>query len=506
MSHHRSSFRRVLHWIYNTVYVLLCLLLAALILITPGDAIRQVFLNTFQYTNIVIIAVAYLVTVLIVLFIYSLRLYVTRTVLAGIPKSWIPIGKGHVKKGVREMIARELGHSAAVAWAARPKVGAVPAADQREALLGVVVEEDSNEVGRAQSAANDEKGTRTSGNWLRPRRTAAATMESEMGIALPPTSPVWGQIEHPGWGSPNSPDLANVQYGAVLAELPNLIEAKAISLAPPAPDSSDVSPVLDPEAVALLQRTTTMSMRTYIGRLIDLGVLESTQNSFEFLDTYERARFLTRPLPAAAFKRLMHLFAELLRSAQPLDRSVVDTMNEMDGMYSDSASRTDIDDDAPQNTSPTTPAQSLPSVRSLKSVSSRGSRRGSSHQASLASSEGSTNAERLRSPLHRPGMATTNSSGNTRGRYGTAPTTPRSKSGRSGTVHSQNQATRSLSRGSSTNSFAQTRQPYVAGSGSSGNSLRSVSGGSVSQGSVIRLARHDDDTSLPYVLRLTESP
>ncbi|KAK6063649.1 Defect at low temperature protein 1 [Seiridium cupressi] len=504
MSHPRSTARRIYHYIYNSVYVLLCIILAALILVTPGDAIRQTYFDTLQYTNIVIIAIAYLVTVLIVLFIYTLRLYVTRTVLASIPKSWVPTGKGEVKKDVREMINRELGRSAAIAWQARPKVGSATTIRQSNDM-SAVTEENTDDIAQ-QGSLDEEKVTRTSSNWLRHRKTGS--VESEMGIDLPPTKPVWGKIEHPGWGSPESPDLANIQYITVLAELPNLIEAKAMSLAPRLSDSLDESPFLDPEAVAALQRSGNMGMRIYVGRLVDLGVLESSRDIAEFLDVYERARFSTKPIPVAHFRRLMHLFAELLRSAKPLDRDVLETMRHMDEMYSDSEGASlmdnrsvrharshhnaDIDDDAPQDTGPSTPARSLRTLDSDASPKATGS---------LSS--------RLR--VRRPGMVGRNSSGNTRTQYGTAPTTPKSRAGHSTNISSRNQRLRSNSRGDSTrssssaNSFAQTRRPFMGGSlgSSSQGSLRSASQGS--EGSVIRLARHDDGGDLPYVLRVSDT-
>lgn len=503
MSHPKSTAKRAFHYVYNTVYFVLCLICATLILVTPGDAIRQTYFDTLQYTNIIIIAISYLVTVLIVLFIYSLRLYVTRTVLASIPKSWVPIGKGDVKKDIREMIARELGRSAAIAWEARPKVGATAEARGLRELEDVL-EEDANGTA-PDGLALKEKG-RTSSNWL--RRKKAATLETEMGISLPPTKPVWGEIDHPGWGSPDSLDLANIQYSTVLAELPNLIEAKVMSLAPPAPDTPDDSPLLDSEAVAALQRLDNMSMRVYIGRLVDLGVLDSSKDVAQFSDVYERARFSTRAMPVAMFRQLMHLFAELLRSARPLDPAVLETMHNLDDMYSEGSRGTgrddeslplagshhpDIDDDAPQNTSPTTPAQSIRTLDSSRSPPATGGP--NSHLAP-----------------RRPGMVARNSSGNTWTHYGTAPTTPRSKAGRS----SRNQALRSTSRngstrsGSSADSFAQTRRPFMGGSlgssssqGSRGTSLRSAS--QASEGSVIRLARHDDAGDLPYVLRVSDS-
>lgn len=504
MSHPRSGVRRIFHYIYNTIYVLLCLILTTLILVTPGDAIRQTYFDTLQYTNIVIIAIAYLVTVLIVLFIYSLRLYVTRTVLASIPKSWIPIGKGEIKKNVREMIGKELGRSAAISWLARPKVTSVTPVSLDSGLSDIA--EEGLPGNTPAKVTPKEKGFSVPSRWLQLNQASAK--RNEMGILLPLTNPVWGDIEHPGWGSPESRDLANIQYSAVLSELPNLIEGKVLSLAPILPDSPEDAPLLDPAAVVALQRTGSMGMRSYVSHLSDLGVLASGKDIAEFLDIYERARFSTRPMPVMVFRRLMHLFAQLLRSAKPLEYDVLDTIRMMDGMYSESEWRSveedsvrvagshhlaDIDDDAPQTTSPTTPARSIQSVDSEQSP-----------RAIV-----NTN---LQHPTQPPGFVARNSSGTTWARYGTAPATPGSRAGGSTPFSRNSQRARSTSRNSSirsmasANNFAQTRQPYISSSLSSsshGSSLRSLAQGS--QGSVIRLARHDDMGDLPYVLRVSNT-
>ncbi|KAI1135767.1 hypothetical protein F5Y05DRAFT_159972 [Hypoxylon sp. FL0543] len=434
---------------YNSVYVLLCLLLAALLLVVPGDFVRQVLLLNNKYINLIVLAIVFVITVLIILFIYALRLYVTRTVLASIPKTWIPIEKGDAPKEVRKMVATDLGRSAAIAWAAHPKVLA-PA-------TGASSLDDAEKT----IAEGHTKEHRKSLQLFRP--ATPKTAEELMGISFPPLRPVWGEIEHDGWGSPNSPDLPNVQYSAVLSELPNLIEAKAVSQALPNPDSPTDQPTLDAEAVALLQRTRSMTMRDYVVHLISVGVLPSSQDASEFLDSYERARFSTRPLSNAHFRQLMHLFAELLRSMQPLDSGSIYESQGFNDAYSESDGH--IDDDAPRDTSPTTPARSA------------------SISLSLSSS--------TRSRARRPNLPVRNSSANTWHQYRTAPTTPRSKAGGKGL--SDSLSTKSSS------SFAQTRRPYAM-SQTSSSSLRSAS-----QASVIRLATREDRGDLPYVLRIGES-
>ncbi|KAK6824547.1 hypothetical protein PG987_012041 [Apiospora arundinis] len=505
MAQSKAKLHTAFRIFYNSLYFLFHLVLLALLLAVPGDIIRQAYLFTFQYANIIIISGVYLLSVTIVLFVYFLRLYITRTVLAAIPRSTIPIKKGDVKKQVRQMIDRDLGRSAAIAWEARPKVTGPN--EEQPFGLGVLAEEggDNNSF-EQQHLSNNEKAAGGGESDLKLRRSTfswnklkkSPTVESKMGIALPPTKPVWGEIEHNGWGSPNSPDLPNLQYSTVLSELPNLIEAKAVSQAPTDRDAAPDQPAFDPEAILMLQRPVHMGLRDYILHLTSLGVIPSTQTVSDFLDAYERGRFSPRPMSNTAFRDLMHLFAEVLRSMQPLDPSALHVMNDMNSMYTDS--RSNIDDDAPRESSPTTPEggslHSMPSSSSLRTpVSQVGG------------------GSRALSNNKRPAMVARNSSGVSWRQYGTAPTTPMSRAGRSLRTAAGDRLSRAMSHSSSinsgnSNSFAQTRPAYAAssfgGGSSDGGSLRR-SGSQASGGSVIRLSRREDGVELPYVLRIGDS-
>ncbi|KAI2616276.1 hypothetical protein GGR54DRAFT_649562 [Hypoxylon sp. NC1633] len=455
---------------YNSVYFLLCLLLAALLLVVPGDFVRQVlFSPSNQYINLIVTAIVFVLTVLIVLFVYFIRLYVTRTVLASIPKTWIPIEKGDVNKKVRKMIAIGLGRSAAIAWEAHPKI------------IAPAPSSSSNTATEEPATDSHPKEQRTSLSLFRSK--PPATVEEQMGISLPPLRPVWGEIEHDGWGSPGSPDLRNLQYSTVLSELPNLIEAKAVSQAPPDLDSAVDPPLLDASAVALLRRAPHVTMRGYIAHLTNLGVLPASEEALvrSFIDSYERARFSARLLSNTDFRRLMHLFAELLRAMRPLDSvsagvSLYGSEAGSGSVFGFGAGFKDgdgdgyeeseghIDDDAPRDTTPTTPARSV--------------------SASTAPSVGGS------STRSRPSLSVHNESTRSWRRYRTAPTTPRSKRNLSHSPSSN-----------SGNSFAQTRRPYPV-DGSSQASSASL--GSASQGSVIRLATLEDHGDLPYVLRVRD--
>lgn len=446
------STRLVFRIIYRSVYTLLCFILLVLILVTPGDAIRQALPK--QAYHIVIISAAYIGTVLVVGFIYAARLFVNRSILSSIPKSWIPIEKGDVNKQVRKMIAASLSRSAAIAFESRPR--------DTSTIMPVDVEPEYEEKVKENGHTKPHK---KSLHMLRLKKTA--TMEDELGITLPPHKAVWGEIEHFGWASPNSPDLPNLQYSTVISELPNLIEAKALTLAPPDPESLADPPLLDREAVALLQRPESMGLRGYLTHLAELGVLTASPAVSDFVCMYEYARYSTRPISIARFRELMHLFAEVLRGMESLDPAILNPVDE-----DDASLESDIDDNAPLQTNPGTP-RSKRSQHSLRS------------QHSFPSETGSSNSSgsQIR---RRPPMAARNSSQNTWAQYRTAPTTPRSKR-------------TAISRTSSANSFAQTRHPYPA-SASSSSSTHSGSGGSV-----IRLADRAGPGELPYVLRLTDT-
>jgi hypothetical protein len=466
---------------YNTLYFFLCLLLVLLLLVSPGDAIRQALTYTNQIVNIPIIAATYVLAILIVLFVYFLRLYVTRTVLAQIPRNTIPIKKGDVKKQVRQMIDKDLGRSAAIAWEARPKVTG-PDNKQHAAGaggLGVVVEEHEDDDGERET------------NTKKSKRKRSTSIESKLGIHLPPTKPVWGEIEHNGWGSPTSPDLPNLQYSTILSELPNLIEAKAVSQAPLA----DATGTLNMDAVELLQRSPHMAMRDYVLHLTSLGVLPSTPAIAEFLDAYERARFAPRPMSNADFRELMHLFAALLRDLGPLDPAVL-YPDEGDDSDSIATSSRDghIDDDAPRDTTPTTPTRS---VRSTSSATT-------SSDSPLRFAP-----QRTRSAHHGRVRPTSGQ------HYGTAPTTPMSRAPtfrtRAGDEVRRSTSSSLTSSSTSPGGFAPSRRLYRVGTSSSSNSssgggvgsMRSL-GAASSAGSVIRLARRDEEPAggLPYVLRI----
>ncbi|KAL7787754.1 nucleoporin protein Ndc1-Nup domain-containing protein [Trichoderma ceciliae] len=459
MARHKLFLRILYRSIYFVLYVILC----GLLLITPGDAIQRSVVNR-QWYNIWIIASAYVITTLVVGFVYIVRLYVNRTVMASIPKSWVPIEKGDVKTAVYRLIGAGLSKSSAIAYAARPRV------ETSEEMVGGEMPDEDELPHEHQHEHQHEDRTRARLMSWNEQSLDRATL-----IPMPPHRPVWGIIEHCDWASPNSPDLPNLQYGSVISEIPNLIEAQALRLAPSDPTSQSDPPMLDPEAAELLQRLPHMSLRDYFGHLASLGVAVMDQTVADFLERYETARFSTRPICNARFRELMHLFAEVLRSIQPLDPAVLDHLyagedeeeeREGEGMNGRPAMESDVDNDAPAETNPSTPRSvSRPSTASTQhsSIQRRTGRR--------------TNA------------------------YRTAPNTPGSRRRRT-----MDAAPRNNVNNVNNNGFTLMRRTYSSSqhsSASSAFSLRSKS--SDGSGSVIRLADHGDPGELPYILSLTES-
>ena len=498
-----SALHIIFRVIYDSFYVFLSLIVLLLLLVTPADNVRLALQNR-QNLHVLTTVVCLSATLLFVVLLYFARLYVNRTALANIPKPWIPIGKGEVKKSVRKMIVASLSRSAAIAYESKPRVA--PA----RPLTAMTDPEEMEEETKGEG-----KGRRSTLRVFKLKK--APTVEDKMGITLPPHRAVWGEIEHYGWSSPNSLDLPDLQYSTVISELPNLIEAKALTLAPPvAPGPTPADPpVLDPEAIGLLQRPDNLALRQYLTQLAELGVLAHSRTTADFLSAYEYARYSTRPISNARFRELMHLFAELLRTMQPLDPAVLVALLDDGGFSGDEES--DIDDDAPRRSPPSTPRSRHSVLSRQRSTASRATTSTASSGRSAGS--GGSYVRRRPNPQQqypaRPQMeARVSSQGTTWGgapTYRTAPTTPKT----------QKTAASPSSTSSSANSFAQTRRPYAGGGGSGSISTSSIASASVvarsrsgrssvasggSAGSVvIRLARRGDGDGsggLPYVLSL----
>nr|POE74604.1 hypothetical protein CFP56_37135 [Quercus suber] len=269
--------------------------------ITPGT-ILYTAIRARAYQYLFMVGGVYILVAIITIFIYSSRLYTNRTMFAGVGKAYIPIEDGELGKNVRKMIVAQLERSAIVAWEARPRdlVGEVLHAEKfgllpaDTALLG----HDDYLVGRL--------------------------------IPVDPASPPWGLVKHPGWSSPSQHidnKTPNVQFADVIMELPHLIEARAVSLAPPDPNmpSDELQQTLaDPSVVGLLCRPMTMGLRDYITQLSYLSLVNPPSLGQTFLRQYEFARFSGRPIAEHVFAELMATFSELLSSMKELDPAIIE--------------------------------------------------------------------------------------------------------------------------------------------------------------------------------------
>lgn len=275
---------------YSTTYSVLFLLLVVLLAATPGDLVYQAVRNR-GYPNAFVVGAVYVLTLLITICVYATRLYTNRTVLLGIPKAYIPIEQGEIGKHVRRMIVKGFERSALIAWDSRPRDLRPELQDERE----------------GSTAPSHERSLKKKG---RSRDVTAIPVDPE----LPP----WGHISHPGWASPAMDGVPNLQFCNIIAELPNLIEAKAVSLAPPDPAfafhmSLDGVPVMpDARIVALLQRPSSMGLRDYLGHLSSFGLINPPELGTAFIKRYEFARFSTQPITEVQFQELMTMFAEIL--------------------------------------------------------------------------------------------------------------------------------------------------------------------------------------------------
>ena len=265
---------------YSTTFTAVFILTIVIICVTPGDAIYESYRRS-RLLDIFIITGAYVLTALFAMLIYASRLYTNRSVLKDIPKTFMPIEKEDLPtRRVHRLIDDCLIKSSVVAYTSKPR--------------SRLVENESNMV-----------------------------KSRMLDVVKPNASPGdriwhhWGPVAHLGWSSPASANLPDLEYAAIVSELPSLIEAKAVSLAPVDPLATPGEagvPMPDAKVIVALTRPSAMGMRPYFSKLVNYGVIPDSSTSGTFLTTYERARFSSSPLSAEDFQALMKLFAEVLRS------------------------------------------------------------------------------------------------------------------------------------------------------------------------------------------------
>ncbi|KAL8667983.1 MAG: hypothetical protein Q9168_007148 [Polycauliona sp. 1 TL-2023] len=275
---------------YSTSFTVLSIVLGIFLLLTPASLVYEAFRRRKIY-SIFIVSGVYILTLVVAVLLYASRLYANRRALLHIPKAWSPLEKGHVVKRVRKLVAEKLDETAVIAFQARPR-----------------------------DLSKDDT-TRT------PERSAQAVAQGEHNIQAERSVPPWGIISHPGWSSPSSADLPHLHLNPIIHELPNLLEAKAVSLAPPDPLSTPPDPpdpiLPDALIVEYLQRPATMNLRDYIAHLTALGMLTKHTSTTQFLALYERSRFSGTPISEPDFRTLMAVFADILRDLNPLHPSTI---------------------------------------------------------------------------------------------------------------------------------------------------------------------------------------
>ena len=485
----RSKTQKSFSFLYGSLYTFLFFLLLVLLLVSPADIIRQAA-DHQQYYNVIVIGVAYVVTVVIVAFIYATRLYFTRNILAGIPKTGLLLGGSSdikVDENVKTVIDMSQSRCAAIALDSKPRA---PIPDLESENHD---EEEQQVLGLGdQTGASGPRNGAVPGVVVGVQNNNAGSMKTasgEPGFSLhaqgiclpqyPQYHPTWGVISHPGWSGPDSPDFPNIQYSAVLSEVPNLIEAKALTLAPSmASADAHIGPLMpDKDIQAVLQRQGEyVGLRDYLTMLASLGVLGIGDPLVEeFLHMYEKASFSTRPVEGDHFRRLMNILADLLRTMRPLSGS--GHPFEAD-LGSPAKEDSDPDDPAPKSLSPTTTRSH--SQASLHSQQSKGSVRKEADNSGkrlehVRKRDISTDADGNRQPntspdmdiVRRPHLSTRTSNTLTSGThpYRTAPSTPTTRLA----VLADEGAAASID---SDGSFAQTRRPlpFEIGYSSSGAS------------------------------------
>ncbi|KAL9592555.1 MAG: hypothetical protein Q9179_006601 [Wetmoreana sp. 5 TL-2023] len=284
---------------YSTTFTVLSLILAIALIITPANLIYEAF-RVRQFYDIFIVAGFSILKFIVVVLLYASRLYNNRRNLLHIPKDWSPLKEGDVEAKVRKLVAEKLEESAIIAHKSKPRD----------------LSKDPSQILRDPEAAADPQ-------IPQPNRPDHRDPIYEI--------PPWGTISHPGWSSPSSSDLPNIHFEPIILELPNLIEAKAVSLAPldplddPVPATTDPSGIPLPDAliVELLQRSPTMGLRDYFAHLTALGVLDQPDLTGAFLALYEKARFSGYPIGEREFRHLMAMFADILRGLKELDPEIV---------------------------------------------------------------------------------------------------------------------------------------------------------------------------------------
>ncbi|KAI4729248.1 hypothetical protein E4T49_03039 [Aureobasidium sp. EXF-10728] len=294
---------------YSSTYTTLFLVILILLAITPATLIYTALrANAYQY--VFEVGGVYVLVVILTLFIYSSRLYTNRSVLAAVGKSWIPVQPGEVSKNVRKEVVKAANRSARIAFETKPR--------------NLHQELSRN---KKQLHDSDDGEPTTVGNI----------------VPIDPQHPPWGRVSHAGWSSPSQLDAnlaPHIQFRTVVMELPNLIEARAVSLAPPL-ITQGATATPDPRVVNVLSRKPTADMRSYLAQLSSLGLIPPDAGQ-DFVQRYEHARFSPIPIGEDEFENLMSAFATLLANMKQLPSRLIDMAHSGSDISSETSSLSSI--------------------------------------------------------------------------------------------------------------------------------------------------------------------
>lgn len=278
---------------YSSSFTAVFLLLIAVVGVAPADKLYESYRRR-RVIDIIIVAAAWVLTALIAAFLYGTRLYTNRSILRDIPKTFLPIEREDLPgRNVHRLIQETFARSATVAYHAKPR---------------------SRRIEVELDGAGERMLVLTKQIKLHHHRHSLTPDERVL------LEPRWGVVAHPGWQSPASTEMPNLEYARVADELIDLIEAKAVSMAP----SEDGTMSPDPKALDVLARPEDLGMRSYLAQLADVGVLPDAELTDEFLASYEFSRFSGRPLLESEFQSMMRLFAELLRGMTQPELDLLD--------------------------------------------------------------------------------------------------------------------------------------------------------------------------------------
>lgn len=445
---------------YSSSFTAVFLLLIAFCGVAPADKLYESWQRR-RVIDIIIIAAAWVLTALIAAFLYGTRLYTTRSILRDIPKTFLPIEREDLPgRNVHHLVRETYACSAVIAYQAKPRAKRIEFEVQGAGERMLVISKQMKQHHHHHSLTAEER------RLLEPK---------------------WGSIAHAGWQSPASADMAGLEYARVADELIDLIEAKAVGMAPNDPLATpleDGTTPPDARFIDALTRPEGIGMRRYLAQLADLGVIPDSTLTDEFLLLYEHSRFSGKPMTEPDFQSMMRLFAELLRNMQPVEQNLVDFSSD-DDFDHDNEAESSLKGKGPSvlvnGHIPDEPkrAPSTPSVRSEKSMSSvlhNNIAQSSSPAQQRSSSLASSSQESLQH--YQPSQAYAGYSG--RSALPTFTSAAASGSGTRGNSRSRPELLTRSTGHTSFHSATSIRSSRSAASGESG-----------SQGSVIRLTRAD---------------